>query len=307
MNTTSNVTVIGELMNNSYGRARNAWRTRDLEGYQNLAKLQTELGAKYLTLNIDGTQNLSVTLEEMLAYLPVLIPAIQEVTSVPISFDNPHIDYHSEALKIYDRSKCEGRPILNSISVTRHNIQGMIKIAADNDMNIIVMSSECIRPNGRPGAAESVEDVIGVTRHFVEILNRAGIENDQIIVDPGLAPIASDTQGIINLCLNSIREIRKDPELVGIHISVGLSNFAIGTPKFLRVPLERSFLALAVEAGLDWALANPEKNTDPLPLNDPLVMKLREILEVGKPVGDESREEAAYRQLEELMELWAAD
>jgi 5-methyltetrahydrofolate corrinoid/iron sulfur protein methyltransferase len=301
------VTVIGELMNNSYGRARKAWNAREVEGYQHLANLQTALGADYLTLNTDGTQNLSVTLEDMLAFLPKLIPAIQEVTSLPISFDNPHIDFHTAALKVYDRTKCVGRPILNSISVTRQHIDGMIEIASENDMNIIVMSSEYIRPDGRPGAAESVADVLGVTRAFVKKLNLAGIENDRIIVDPGLAPIASDTQGIIHLCLDSIRAIRNDPMLEGVHISVGLSNFAIGTPMHLRMNLERAFLALAVEAGLDWALANPEKNTEPLPLDAPLVLKLREILEAGKPLEKESQEEASYRQLDELMALWADD
>ena len=64
------ITVIGELMNNSYGRARKAWNNRDVEGYQHLAKLQSDLGASYLTLNTDGTQKLSVKLEEMIDFLP---------------------------------------------------------------------------------------------------------------------------------------------------------------------------------------------------------------------------------------------
>ena len=301
------VTVIGELMNNSYGRARKAWKNRDVAGYQNLAKLQTELGASYLTLNTDGTQKLSVTLEEMLDFLPTLIPAIQEVTDIPISFDNPHIGFHIEAVKHYDRSKCNGRPILNSVSVSRHDIDGMIALAVKHDMSIIVMASECIKANGNIGAAECVEDVVGVTRHFVQMLNKAGIENDHIIVDPGLAPVASDTQGIINLCLDSIRALRADPEFAGIHISVGLSNFAIGTPKHLRIPLERAFLALATEAGMDWVLANPEKNTEPMAFDEKLVQQLITILKEGRPLEGEAKADAGFRQLDELMELWADD
>ena len=301
------VTVIGELMNNSYGRARKAWKNRDVEGYQHLAKLQSDLGASYLTLNTDGTQKLSVKLEEMIDFLPTLIPAIQEVTRVPISFDNPHLDFHSEAVKHYDRSKCDGRPILNSISVSRTDIDGMIAVAVEHDMNIIVMSSECFKADGKIGAAESVEDVVGVTRHFASILNKAGIENDRIIVDPGLAPIASDTQGIINLCLDSIRAIRADPALEGIHISVGLSNFAIGTPMHLRIPLERAFLALASEAGMDWVLANPEKNTEPMGMDEELVIQIQAILQEGRPQAGDTSGDAGFRQLDELMELWADD
>ena len=81
--------LIGELMNHSFGRARKAWPGRDIAAYQKLATLQADLGADYLTLNIDGTQTLQVKLEEMLAFLPDLVPAIQDVTSLPISFDNP--------------------------------------------------------------------------------------------------------------------------------------------------------------------------------------------------------------------------
>ncbi len=301
------VTVIGELMNNSYGRARKAWKNRDVEGYKHLAQLQTELGASYLTLNTDGTQKLSVKLEEMLEFLPTLIPAIQEVTRAPISFDNPHLDFHTEAVKHYDRSKCDGRPILNSISVSRQDVDGMIAIAAEHQMNIIVMASECFKADGRIGAAESVDDVVGVTRHYVGMLNEAGIENDRIIVDPGLAPIASDTQGIINLCLDSIRAIRADPALEGVHISVGLSNFSIGTPQHLRIPLERAFLALATKAGMDWVLANPEKNTEPMAPDETLVQQLKTILKEGRPLEGESKEDAGFRQIDELMELWADD
>jgi len=299
-------TVIGELMNNSYGRARKAWRNRDTAGYQNLAELQTNLGASYLTLNTDGTQQLSVTLDEMLEFLPTLLPAIQGVTSVPLSFDNPHLAFHEVAVKHYDFSRCDGRPILNSIAVSRTDVQGMIDLALQYDMNIIVMASECIGPDGKHGPSQSVEDVVGVSRHFTRILNKAGIDNDRIIVDPGLAPIASDTQGIINLCLDSIRGLRSDSDLEGIHISVGLSNFAIGTAPEMRVPMERAFLALAMEAGMDWALANPEKNTEPMTLDDPLVVRLRDVLEAGRPMEGETQDDAGFRQLDELMNLWAA-
>ena len=100
-------------MNNSYARARNAFVERNPKDYQHLARLQSELGADFLMLNIDGTQRIQVRKEEMLAFLPDLVPAIQEATSTPISFDNPSLDYHRIALQHYDRRK-SGAPILNS-------------------------------------------------------------------------------------------------------------------------------------------------------------------------------------------------
>lgn len=297
--------VIGELMNNSYGRARRAWQERNVGGYQELARIQTDLGASFLTLNVDGTQKLSVTLPEMLDFLPRLIPAIQEVTDRPLSFDNPDVAFHRECLKHYDPAKSKGRAILNSISVSRKNVAEMIQLAGEHNLHVIVMASECFRPDGSHGPARTVEDILNTTRHFASLLReQAGIGTDRIIVDPGLAPIASDTSGQVNLCLDSIRAIRADPNLAGIHISVGLSNFAIGAPKPLQVPLERAFLGLAIEAGLDFALSNPEKNTIPMLRDEKFAQSLIRILEAGRVCAGESAEEAGYRQLDALMELW---
>ena len=52
-----------------------------------------------LTLNMDGTQNIQVRRQEMLDFLPEVIPAIQEATATPIAFDNPSVDYHRVALE----------------------------------------------------------------------------------------------------------------------------------------------------------------------------------------------------------------
>jgi len=121
--------LIGELMNNSFGRAARAWKHRDLAGFQRLAKLQADLGADYLTLNIDGTQSMRVTPREMYDFLPELIPAIQQVTSVPIAFDNPSVEFHRRCLEVYDRTK-SGRPIFNSIAASRRNLDEMFELIA---------------------------------------------------------------------------------------------------------------------------------------------------------------------------------
>lgn len=300
------LTIIGELMNHSYARARKAWEARDVAGYQALARLQTDLGASYLTLNLDGTQTLDVRLEEMLDFLPVLIPALQAVTPLPFSFDNPDIGFHKAALKHFDPGKCKGRPILNSLAVSRAQLDEMIGLVAEYGTLVIVMVSECWNETGGMAPTGTAQQAYETARYFVERLRReARVENDRIVIDPGLPPITSDLKGHINLGLDMMRLVRGDADLAGVHISVGLSNLAFGTPKNVRHKLERAYLTLALEAGLDWALANPEKNTQPLETSDPMVAKLRGILELGRPTNGEAQEMAGYRMLEGLMEVWA--
>lgn len=294
--------IIGELMNNSYARARNAFTSRSVKDYQTLAKLQADLGVRYLTLNLDGTQRIQVKMEEMLAFLPDVIPAIQEVTSVPISFDNPSVKYHEIALQHYDRKK-SGPPILNSVAASRTDLDRMIELVAAYDTNVIVMASEHFVPGGTSQCLNP-HDAHAAAKHFVELLCTKGKRRrDQIIVDPGLAPVGADTYGLVNIGLDAMRLIDADPDLQGVHFVVGLSNFAWGTPKGVREQLENAYLTLAMEVGLDYALANPEKSPGPLAAGDPMVAKLRAALEQGRPQGDETQETAGFRQAEAIMAI----
>ena len=100
---------------------------------------------------------------------------------------------------------------------------------------------------------------------------KAGRANDQIIIDPGLAPVGADTYGLVNMGLDAMRMIRANPDLAGVHLSVGLTNFSFGMPKEIRESVESAYLTLAVEAGLDFVLGNPEKNLHLLDQDDGFV------------------------------------
>ena len=298
--------IIGELINNSYARARRAWQNRDVEGYQQLAECQSELCVDFLTVNLDGTQSVTVKMEEMLDFVPTVVPAIQDVTSVPLSFDNPSIDFHHAALKAYDRSR-GGQPILNSVAASREHLDEMIDLVREHDTLVIVMASEKFVEGG---GAQSLnpKDSYDAVKQFVDLLVDKGDRTiDQIIVDPGLAPVGADTYGLVNIGLDTMKMIKDDPDLDGIHMSVGLSNFAWGVPKDIRLLLERAYLSIACDLGLDYVLAIPEKDPVRLPGDDPLVAQLREALEAGRPLEGESQEDAGFRQAERIMEICRLD
>jgi cobalamin-dependent methionine synthase I len=296
------IQVIGELMNNSYARARKAFVERSVADYQHLARLQTQLGADFLTLNIDGTQRIQVRRQEMLDFLPDLVPAIQEVTRTPLSFDNPSVEYHKVALRYYDRSK-GGRPIVNSLAASRERLDEMVELVRAYDTLAIVMASERF-VDGGTAQCLTAHDAHAAAKYFVELLvTKAGRRTDQIIIDTGLAPVGADTYGLVNIGLDAMRLIRQDPDLRGVHLVVGLSNFAWGTPKTVRDDLEKAYLTLGVEAGLDFALANPEKSPAPLAAGHPMVRKLREALARGRARPGETHETAGFRQAEAIMEI----
>jgi 5-methyltetrahydrofolate--homocysteine methyltransferase len=303
-------TLIGELMNNSFARAREAFARRDLAKYQQLARLQSDLGADFLTLNIDGTQSMRVRKEEMLSFLPELIPAIQEATNTPIAFDNPDVDFHAKALSVYRRG-ADNQPILNSLAASRGNLHRMIDLVGEYDTKVIIMASEKFADNSSDGSGGggaqclSAAEIYETTRRFADMVrSRAGRTNDDIIVDPGLAPIAADTYGLVNMSLDAMRLIRRDPDLAGIHISVGLTNFSFGVPRHIRQGLENAYITLAQEAGLDFILGNPEKDLRALEADSKYLAVVRAALAAGRPQRGETQEEAGFRQSAKIMDLF---
>ena len=296
--------LIGELMNNSFARARRAWTSGDTRGYQRLAILQSELGADALTFNLDGTQSLRVQPEEMLAFIPDLVPAVQEVTSLPLAFDNPWVGFHRSCLEAYDRSR-SGPAIFNSLAASRENLDQMLELIAEFDTRVIVMASEKFVEGGGSSQCFTPDDVHHTTKGFVELLaTKAGRTCDQIIVDPGLAPVSADTYGLVNMSLDAMRLIRSDPDLAGIHISVGLTNFSFGVPKHIREGLENAYLTLAVEAGLDYVLGNPEKQLGLVDSDNRSLQVVMQALQEGRPAEGESQEEAGFRQSARIMDLY---
>jgi 5-methyltetrahydrofolate--homocysteine methyltransferase len=234
--------------------------------------------------------------------LPDVIPAIQEATATPISFDNPSVEYHKVALKHYDRKK-SGMPIVNSLAASRTHLDEMVELVKHYDTMAVVMASEQFVPGGT-AQCMNPQDAYAAAKHFVELLvTKAGRRLDQIIIDPGLAPVGADTYGLVNIGLDAMKLMSADPDLKGVHMIVGLSNFAWGTPKGIREELEKAYLTLGMEVGLDFALANPEKTPGPLPPDHPVVAKLRDALEQGRARVGETSETSGYRQAEAIMAI----
>jgi len=295
--------LIGELINNSFARAARAWEKRDAAAFAKLAKLQADLGADYLTVNIDGTQSMRVSPQDMHDFLPDLIPAIQEATSVPLSFDNPSVRFHQRCLEIYDRSK-SGRPIVNSVAASRTHLDEMLELVSEHDTMVIGMASEKFVEGGGAQCL-CADDVYGASQKLVEMIrSKANRTNDQIIVDPGLAPVGADTYGLVNMGLDALPMIRGNRDLAGLHISVGLTNFSFGMPRDIRQSIERAYLTLAVTAGLDFVLGNPEKHLHLLESDDRFVLGVAEALGAGRPAAGETQEDAGFRQAEKIISMF---
>ena len=101
-----------------------------------------------------------------------------------------------------------------------------------------------------------------------------------------------------------MRRIRADPDLKGVHLSVGLTNFSFGVPKHIREGLENAYVTLGIHAGLDYVLGNPEKHLQLLDSQDRYLQVVSQALAEGRPTGTDSQEEAGFRQSARIMDLY---
>lgn len=301
------ITIIGDLINSAYGRARKAWQNKDLSAYQKLALSQVEWGSAFLDVNIDSTKSDNVKHQEMLDFLPDLIPALQSVTNIPLCFDNPSAEFQKVAFQHYN-SQISGDAILNSIGPSRKNIPLFLDIIKEYKPYVLVVISELLVKENEVKPCESPHEILQSAYYFLELLNnKCSLPVNKIIFDPGLPPVSADTQGIVNMGLDSMKMIRENNEFKGVGISVGLSNFSWGIPKEFRPLFERAYLNIASKYGLNYAIANPEHNPIPLDDSDEITIKLKQALEFGRPTNEISQMESGYMQAEAILSIVSND
>jgi 5-methyltetrahydrofolate--homocysteine methyltransferase len=102
---------------------------------------------------------------------------------------------------------------------------------------------------GIPGNSEGRLNII---RKLVGLAVEGGLSPAQLFIDPLVTAISTGTDHAL-ITFQTIRDIRAAfPE---VHITCGLSNISYGMP--LRSLINRYFMAMAIQAGLDSAIINP--------------------------------------------------
>ena len=86
----------------------------------------------------------------------------------------------------------------------------------------------------------------------MEATRAAGVPDEHVYVDPLAMTLGTNTESAVT-ALDTMRAIRAAyPEA---HLTIGLSNISFGLPA--RSQINRTFLTLAMQAGLDSAILDP--------------------------------------------------
>lgn len=268
------LTIIGESINDSVPSTHKLFESGDVEGLLELARTQDAGGASFIDVNVGPRPP---------EFMADLVRKIQQVTAKPLSIDTPDIDIARAGLQAYDPARAGGaKPILNSISALRVEMFELVRV---QPFRPILLASERME-NGQSRPCRTAEQTHEAAKFLVDKARQSGFNagNGDFIIDPGIAPIASDAEGNLKRLVAALEKIHHDPDLAGVHMSVGLSNFTVmlppkradGSP--LKGPLESAFLTHAMPLGLDMVIGSVKRKYELLPADHPAMICLREVL-----------------------------
>ncbi len=230
--------IIGEKINGTRAEVAAAIETRDTAFIRGLARGQVEAGATSIDVNA-GTSRGRTHEPEDLAWL---VQTVQEAVEVPLCLDSPNPDALRAALSL-----TQATPLINSISGEGQRLEGILPLVAEHGAPVIALAAD------DSGISKEAGVRVEVVTRVLQATRAAGVADSRVYVDPLVMPLAGFAEsGAVTL--ETMRRVRAAfPE---VKLAVGLSNLSFALPA--RSLINRVFLTLALAAGLDAALVDPQ-------------------------------------------------
>ncbi|MDP1808098.1 MAG: dihydropteroate synthase [Actinomycetota bacterium] len=230
--------IVGEKINVISKEIGAAMKARDPKPIVEMALAQADGGANYLDINIgpaskDGPQ--------LMAWL---VETVQSAVDLPLSLDTTNAAAMEAGLKVH-----KGQALINSASGAPDRMHTMLALAGKYNANVIglTMTEKGIPRDANERMVIAYDIMMAAAEHGVPVEN--------IFLDPLILPV-SVAQNQAMEAIEAIRMFKQlsDPPLKTI---VGLSNISNGTPSETKPVLDRVYMIMLVEAGLDAAIMDP--------------------------------------------------
>jgi 5-methyltetrahydrofolate--homocysteine methyltransferase len=232
--------VVGELLNSTRKKIKEAMQQRDAGFIKDLAKRQDEAGADYIDVNAGAF------VDDEMEILKWALEEVMSVTEKPLAVDSPR----GAAIKMGLEMHRNGKALLNSITKESERWNEVFPVAVENDCFVLGL---CIDDNGIP---EDADTRVKIADGIINDLVKAGKKIEDIAIDPLTTPLSVNTNyGLI--VIDTIRGVKKNfPE---VKLITGLSNISYGLPA--RKQINRAFVVTCMVNGLDGALIDPLDKT----------------------------------------------
>ena len=229
------ITVVGERINpTGKKRLQQALRDGDSAYPCTQAVAQAEAGAQVLDVNagLPGIDE-AATLEQ-------LVKDLQAVTDLPLQLDSSNPEALSRALRIYN-----GKPIVNSVNGEPETLEKILPLCKKYGAAVVGLALD------KDGIPPTVEGRFAIAQRIVAAANAAGIPNEDIYIDCLTLTASAQQEGAVQT-LEALSRCKRE---LGVRTVLGVSNISFGLP--CRGYLNTTFLTMAMSAGLDLAIMNP--------------------------------------------------
>lgn len=229
------ITVVGERINpTGKKRLQQALREGDSAYPCSQAVSQAEAGAQVLDVNA-GLPGIDET-----AVLTHLVKELQSVTDLPLQLDSSNPKALASALRIYN-----GKPIVNSVNGEQAVLDAILPLCKKYGAAVVGLTLD---ENGIPKTAD---ERVAIARRIVCAAEAAGIPKEDIYIDCLTLTASAQQEG----AMQTLEALSRCKRELGVRTVLGVSNISFGMP--CRGYLNSAFLTMAMQAGLDLAIINP--------------------------------------------------
>jgi 5-methyltetrahydrofolate corrinoid/iron sulfur protein methyltransferase len=210
---------------------------------QDLARRQTEAGAKYLDVNV-GT-----AAADQEGTIKWLVETIQETCSTGLCLDSQKPAVIAAGLSVLN---AENGAILNSTPLNKKSDEEVLDKYLDMaekagpGVGVITLTMD------KNGVPQDTDTRVAIAAEIVQKAMERGFDPQRLYIDPIILPVkVPNAQSQPGNILNAIEQIKYLAE-PSPHITMGLSNLSQGTNQ--RSLINRVFLAMAISRGMDSAI-----------------------------------------------------
>ncbi len=231
--------IIGERINPS-GRKRfkEELRQCNMTTVRREASTQVEAGAEALDINVGiGGADTSLDKKPMIHAVPTVL---EVAPTPPLVIDSPDPLAIEAGL-----SEAPGKCLINSVTGEKERIDAIFPLARKWGAAVLGLLVD------EKGVPTTVDERLRVAEKIVAACDQAGLPRRDLFIDCVCMPVSSSPEQA-RTTLKTIEEIKRRFNVCTI---LGLSNISFGLPR--RDIINRTFLSMAMEAGLDGVIANP--------------------------------------------------
>lgn len=229
------VTIIGERINpTGKKRLKQALIDEDYDYIMTQAIEQIDAGAEILDVNV------GVPAIDDVKMLPNVVKKLQSVTNLPLQIDSSNPEAIEAALRVYN-----GKAIVNSVNGEKALMEKILPVVKKYGAAVIGLTLD------DRGIPKTAEERFEIACTILKKAEKYGIPKEDVIIDC-LTLTASAQQKEVNETLRAVKMVK---EKLGLKTALGVSNVSFGLPA--RPVVNRTFLTMAMECGLDLPIINP--------------------------------------------------